>query len=81
MESESTFAVPGGKSSEVLKPVEATLYAVAELVQCVIVWALHLAADLGWDDGFSTDAFDGSDDRIGVVAPVCHDDLSLAAGQ
>ena len=43
--------------------------------------ALDFPVDLGWDHGFGTDALDGLEDGVRVVTSVCHDDLSLPAGQ
>ncbi len=43
--------------------------------------ALHLAADLRGDHSFGSDALNGGDDSVGVVAAVRHHDLSLATGQ
>ena len=64
-----------------LEPIEAALNAVAELVQSPVVWALYLAIDLRGDYRFGADAFNGSDDDVGVIASVGHDDLGLATGQ
>ncbi len=43
--------------------------------------ALYFSTALGRDDGFGTNTLDGSDDRVGVVAAVGHDDLGLPSGQ
>lgn len=40
-----------------------------------------LRADLGRNDGFGTDALDGGDNCVRVVAAVSHHDLGLAASQ
>jgi hypothetical protein len=80
VEGSSAFAVSGGESAEVFEPVEAAFDAVAELVESAVVRSLHFAADLRRDDGFGADAFDGGDDRVGVVAPVGHDDIGSATG-
>ena len=77
----SVFAVSGGESAKLLEPAEASLDSVAQLVESSIVRALHLAADFGRDDGFRADALDGSDDGVGVIAAISHDDLGLATGK
>ena len=81
MESDASFAVPGGESAELFQAVEAAFDAVSQLVQGAIVGALHLAVDLGRDDGFCAHSLNGGNDGGRVVATVCHDDLGLAAGQ
>jgi hypothetical protein len=81
MKCDSSFAVACGEPAEVFESVEASLDAVAELVERSVVWSLHLAADPGRDNRFSADGLDGGDDGVGVVAAVGHDDLGLATGQ
>ena len=61
--------------------VKASFDAVAELVEGSVVRSLHLSADLGGDDGFGPDGFDGRDDSVGVVAAVGHHDLGLTSRQ
>jgi hypothetical protein len=81
LESDSTFAVSGRESAEVLDSIEAAFDAVAEFVEGPVVWPLHFTADLGWDDGDGTHGLDGGDDGVGVIASVRHVDLGLTTGQ
>lgn len=45
------------------------------------MWPLHFAADLGRDNGFGSDRFDGGNDCIRVVASIGHHNLGLAASE
>ena len=81
MEGDTSFAVPCGEPAELFEAVEASFDAVAQLVECAVVRALHLAVYFGWDNGFRAHGLYGGNDGAGVIAAVCHDDLGLAAGQ
>ena len=81
MEADSSFAVSGGESSELLEAIEAAFDAIAEFIERPIMLALLFSADSGRDDRNSAEALDGLHDLVGVVAAVGQDELSVAACQ
>ena len=73
----AVFAISCGESAELFEFVEATLDAVSELVESLIVGSLDTSIGFGGDDSDGSHSLNPGHDGVAVIALIGDDDLRL----